>query len=266
MRPVLTLREYGVALRASLDACAQHPTPTHVHHLRTGIRRVEALLDLLPRLAGLPHVTREAARLRKAAAPLRRAAGVTRDLDVLLGLLAQPSAPRQAEIESGGAHLVLKLERRRKRSARRLTALIADKHSKLLHALDALELALVDAKQAAAATEIDRIALAIFRHATAQSTARSLARSANALHTLRKAAKLTRYLTEAAGKNAVTTRTAQRFHAVQEKIGCWHDWLLLSDFAAQHLEDDHPLLRTLQARKKRTHATALRAAQLLLRA
>jgi len=267
MRPVATLREYGIALRAAMAECAEHPAAKRVHKLRTYTRRVEAMLDLLPRMAQLPATTREAARFRKAARPIRRATGAVRDLDVLLTMLAHMPRSRGAKVAAGVAHLTVKLERRRQRDAGRLPRLIADKGEKLLHALDALETALAASRNVSAASaEIDRTAREIFHHATANSTLRSLAASADALHNLRKAAKLTRYLAEAGGgsPHSKTAQTARRFHAVQQKIGAWHDWRLLAEFAREHLEKGHPVLKVLEAREQRSHAIAVRQARLLL--
>jgi CHAD domain-containing protein len=267
MRPLSTLRDYSLALRAALKECANHPTPKHVHKLRTYTRRVEAMIKLLPRIAQLPAATHEAVHFLKTARPIRRAAGAVRDMDVLLAMLARLPRSAKEEFPAGIAHLTVKLERQRQRDADRLTRLIDDRGEKLLHAQDALETALAAARDVSTASaEIDRIARKLFRHATAHSTPRSLAASADALHNLRKSAKLTRYLAEANGGSprSKTAQTAKRFHAVQEKIGVWHDWLLLIEFARKHLKAHHPLLDVLEKHEQRAHATAVRQARKLL--
>ncbi|HEY0308359.1 MAG TPA: CHAD domain-containing protein [Acidobacteriaceae bacterium] len=266
MRPVSVLREYGIALRAALKECAARPTPKRVHTLRTHTRRVEAMLELLPHIAKLPVVARESASFGKAAGRVRRGAGAVRDLDVLLAMLAELPRSADAEVAEGITKLSGKLERRRRRAAKRLTRLIGERGEKLLHAMNALESVLAPAQKISAAdAEIDRIALEIFRQATARCTARSLAASANALHGLRKAAKLTRYLTEAAegSPQSKTGLTARRFHAAQKTIGAWHDWMLLGEFAREHLEDGHALLGVLKEREKTAHGAALRAGGLV---
>ena len=53
------------------------------------------------------------------------------------------------------------------------------------------------------------------------------------LHTLRKSAKLCRYIAESAPDDAVLRQTAERFEAVQEAGGKWHDWLLLTQIAGR---------------------------------
>jgi CHAD domain-containing protein len=264
MRPVSVLREYGIALKAALKKCAERPTPKRVHTLRTHTRRVEAMLGLLPHFAKLPAVPRESARFGKAAGQVRRGAGAVRDLDVLLAMLAELPHAANAEVAEGIARLSVKLERRRRRQAEKLTTLIDERGERLLHAMDALEKAIAPARKISANdVEIDRIAREIFHNATVRNTARSLAASADALHGLRKAAKLTRYLAEAAegSPRSKTGRTALRFHAAQKAIGEWHDWMLLGVFAREHLEEGHALLGVMEERERKAHEAALRAGE-----
>ncbi|MDR3736320.1 MAG: CHAD domain-containing protein, partial [Acidobacteriaceae bacterium] len=267
MRPVTVLRDYSITFRAALKACSTHPSPKRIHTLRTSTRRIEAILKLLSHLNELPSTAREATRFHRAARPIRQAAGAVRDADVLLTLLAHLPSSANQTLASGIAHLAAKLERRRKRAAQKLATRIADKGEHLLNALDALELALAPASAFTIATAgIDRIARETFRHAAVRSTPPSLAASEDALHSLRKSAKLTRYLAESAASSsrAKPSLTAQRFQAAQKKIGAWHDWLLLADFAGKHLHSGHPLLAVLRKREARTRVIAIREAGKLL--
>jgi CHAD domain-containing protein len=267
MRPAVALRESGIALRAALRYCAEHPSPKHVHQLRTYTRRIEALLELLPHIPQLPATSRESARFRKAVHSTRKATGATRDLDVLLNLLATLPHQNGKEFAMGVAQLTVKLENRRDRAAEKLTKRIASMGGKLLHALDKLETALAPARGVSTnAAEIDRIAREHFHRTAARSTHHSLKVSPDKLHDIRKSAKLTRYLAEFAegAPRSKVAHTAQRFHTVQEKIGAWHDWILLTKFARKYFGDDHALCKALQEREQRSHAAALRAAAKLL--
>jgi CHAD domain-containing protein len=98
---VLThLGELAAAMRERLDACQQKrddPEVEAVHRLRTGARRVEAVLEMLARQAGgrgLGEGVEEARqRWLRQLKKVRRAAGAVRDLDVHRKLLADNFLP-----------------------------------------------------------------------------------------------------------------------------------------------------------------------------
>ena len=82
------------------------------------------------------------------------------------------------------------------------------------------------------------------------------------LHELRKRAKLARYLAESAPKSAVAAqRLAGQFAILQQAGGEWHDWLILTEFAATELGASAQLPRRFSARTEH----ALRAFQRRLR-
>ena len=85
-----------------------------------------------------------------------------------------------------------------------------------------------------------------------------------ALHALRKSAKLCRYVAESAPEDAALRETAERYEAVQEAGGKWHDWLLLVKLSGKFHGREAELTRRF--RKHRDAALAeyrLRLADLL---
>ena len=55
----------------------------------------------------------------------------------------------------------------------------------------------------------------------------------NAMHALRKSAKLCRYMAESDPGDAALRQIAERYEALQEAGGKWHDWLLLTQLAGR---------------------------------
>ena len=69
------------------------------------------------------------------------------------------------------------------------------------------------------------------------------------LHSLRKNAKLARYIAENAPKSAKTPRRlAASFESVQEAGGHWHDWLVLAEIAAGKVGPTSPLTKAFTQR------------------
>jgi len=69
------------------------------------------------------------------------------------------------------------------------------------------------------------------------------------LHSLRKNAKLSRYIVENAPKSAKTARgVAASYEAIQEAGGQWHDWLVLAEIASTRLGASSPLTKTFAQR------------------
>ncbi len=75
--------------------------------------------------------------------------------------------------------------------------------------------------------------------------------NADELHTLRKAAKLARYLAETAPGFASAAEAAKRYEAIQQAGGEWHDWLKLSRQAKEELGPENALADTFRRRCSR---------------
>src|SRR5580658_9999452 len=80
--PVEQLREQARRLEAALSVGVATPTTKAVHNLRSSTRRVEAQLELLATIKGLPPYKAAAKKVHRRLEKLRRVAGKVRDCDV----------------------------------------------------------------------------------------------------------------------------------------------------------------------------------------
>lgn len=233
--PVQALREHATALEAAITVALAKPTPKAVHKLRTESRRIEALLDLLTRVRGLPSFRRMAAKLLRQLKKLHRSAGRVRDLDVqqemLEGhLLLHDSTKLHKDIQRNRS-------RQRKRASRELHDLLTEHKKKLARRVEAL----LKALEPAEALKLPPDDLLDLVRRDFESTHALLIRHplSKHLHSIRKAAKLARYQAELAPGSAAARRAAKCYESLQEAGGTWHDWLDLAGFAVEKLGDDH---------------------------
>jgi CHAD domain-containing protein len=232
--PIETLSRQSLRLADVLTVCLAKPTPAAVHHLRTTIRRVEAQTTVLAQLRGLPPHGRESTKLRKHLKKLRRVAGRVRDLDVQLNLVAARSTPETA-VES--KRLRRRLRHQRDDEAEVLIDLIRRLHRKVSRAIEQLLAALRSVEQLeVSVNELAAIAQRWFGQRCRPTASR------DQLHTTRKAAKLARYMLDAAPNSITAKRAAKNYEDIQHKGGQWHDWLQLAATASDILEKRHPLI------------------------
>ena len=241
VHPVAAFRESASAFQAALTACVQEPKVKSVHQLRTGTRRLEALLDILLTLKGLPRHKRAAATLKRRIKKLRRRAGALRDVDVSRKLLERhlpPDAIYSGQINQANVQLTRELEHRRVRLAGRLSTFLQKKQKKIAAALELLLEKLEGADEyALPLNDLLHFVEARFQSEHAVSMRDP---SAEQMHSIRKAAKAARYATEF-GADPAADAARQRFEALQEAGGQWHDWHMLSSFATRQLGEDHPI-------------------------
>jgi CHAD domain-containing protein len=257
--PIATLREQIMRLEAAIVVCRVRPKKEPVHTLRKATRYVEAQLTLLELLPRLPPHAKEADKVRKRLKSVRKAAGIVRDFDVQRALVKDdtpnkptgnndspdsPDAPMHRDAKS----LAKALKLQRNQETAKLTSVLRVEEKRLAKRLMKLE----DALEAAAEHTVsaESLAASIERWFQAN-TPRPPANASNgqqtprhhhirtldkeALHALRKASKLCRYMAESLPTDlAAAKRLAQRFEALQESGGKWHDWLLLQEIAAKH--------------------------------
>ena len=265
LHPVKTLKEQVVALDAAMLVAVTAAEVGAVHKLRTGTRRVEAHMRMLDVLGSGPHAAKVAEhakevkvvdrRLRR----VRRAAGAVRDLDVQTEIIRY-DMPAKAAVHDGtpgdavrkqAKELRKHLQAKRDDEADRLITTLKAEEQKLAAAMNALEQALKPALQPAVSpAEVQRrIQVWFTQQATpllfpkpqkrSRKGERSDLRAAieqlkdRPLHALRKSAKLCRYMAESAPDDAALRQTAERFEAVQEAGGKWHDWLLLTQLSGR---------------------------------
>jgi len=236
--PVQSLRDHVAALETAITVCLDEATPHAVHKLRTESRRIEAHLDLLRRLKGLPPFRAKAVKALRQLGKLRRAAGRVRDLDVQQKLIDDHLPDDSIQSRTDRDELHHTTTKLRKRYARKLLKLLHKRQPKIFRRLESLLTALEPA-QALRLLPTDLLELADkdFRNTHAV-----LMRSPSDehLHGIRKAAKLARYQLELAPASLQAKRAAKQYQSLQQAGGDWHDWLALAASASQELGDDHP--------------------------
>ena len=276
-------------MRERLDACRKHgdaPKVEAVHHLRTGTRRVEATLETLAREAGargLDEATEEARqRWLRQLKKVRRAAGTVRDLDVHRELLAEnflpaadtapdATAAQLAEATTSaaaGSGEVTPITAQ----ARALDSWLKDRRSTaaeaLCNALDDHAARLLDAEQQFIAAIAKRRSLLRRAHRPAVRLAlEDYLRLMDAmplldkenLHDFRKGAKKARYVAESDDKDTAAQALAKAVKRVQDAIGEWHDWVVVSEEAHEALGKGGASLQAeLEARAQHAYERAMR--------
>lgn len=196
--------------------------PESVHRFRTGIRRVQTLLvDLVP------DPDRNRKKLLKQLDRLRKRAGNVRDLDVQLAALRSlkiPEQPRrktqltQSLIEARAKH-----EKKLRKSLSQETVREIRKRLKKV----GKELNLKTARDPLmAATQMLELAP---RPADPPSE--------EVLHRYRILTKRARYIAEFMPKSPQASQFIAQLRRVQDALGDWHDWLMLTQSAAERLGD-----------------------------
>ncbi len=260
IHPVKTLKEHILALDAAMLVAVTAAEVGAVHKLRTNTRRVEAhlrLVDLLEhatRPKSIPLHADEAKAVQRRLRKVRRAAGTVRDLDVQTDAIWYDAPARTAEQDGEAAAAVRReakalrkhLNRTREVEAAKLIAVLQAQQQKLAAALHDLEKVMKPASgpiigpepmgsriQQWFSSETRKLLAADRKSDKKKSTlkTRLVQLDEDGLHTLRKAAKLCRYMAESAPEGSETKQLAEQFEAVQEAGGKWHDWLLLARLA-----------------------------------
>jgi CHAD domain-containing protein len=257
------LRELGKSLESGTGDLA----PESVHKLRTSSRRVEAIATVLDVAA-----QNKSRRLVKSIAPLRKAAGGVRDMDVLAA-----NARKLARYCAGESltHLLAHLEIARQQNARELQHAM---HRRRKAALEALKECSKCVQSALKREESKRVkssahssAAASQRQEKIRSAAMHVVRElgnatpldAHNLHEFRLNVKNLRYtlqLDENADHGLMSA-----LGEAQRRIGDWHDWQQLEEIAHQVLvlEQDQSLLDRIGRTARRRFEAALAAANAL---
>ncbi len=241
--PIQTLREHITLLEASITLTLAHAAKENVHRLRTSTRRIEAQLELLAMLPDLPDYSKPARKLRKLLKALRRAAGGVRDLDVQRKLLKADERSRSAKISKAASELRKLLKQQRTSKAGKLHKLLKSDQKRLAPALEDLLKSLEPARNLALAPgRLEALTRSWYQHNSPATTADA---TPDALHNIRKSAKLARYLAETdAGKLART------FESLQEAGGIWHDLLTLTEISQRRFGKRSPLTETYARRQQ----------------
>jgi CHAD domain-containing protein len=253
------------AFSAAMAQCVEDADTDAVHRVRTGSRRLQAMLEAMLReneTFALDHPARPWLRQLK---QIRRAAAPVRDLDVhrkLLENLVGKAAPdsdanplhKQAEmlddwLKSERKHLARGMQKQIRKRQHGLT----ERQTAVLNAISSVPL-----ESASTGRSADAVALEDFVRAV---DAMPLLDAEN-LHDFRKATKKARYVAESATEKGPYSSVAKALKRVQDAIGEWHDWLCLSEEARSALGKDAPDLSAhLEREVERHFAAAMKTTQ-----
>ena len=241
-------------------ACRAEPSVKAVHAVRTGTRRLEALLQKVaedhPRAAGLHRALKS---VRKELGRIRKAAGAVRDLDVQMKL-AKGVADELCFRKRGAAREVITdeyerldryLKRRRKRLGADLAAELDKSELKMERSLERI------AGEIEILTAQGPSLLETARRWTRVTAAKMGALDEGNLHEYRKRTKAARYVAEEQEGSAVAQRFAAELRRVQDVIGAWHDWELLSELAEGVLGGDAAVTKAMVVRRGSSLKVAL---------
>jgi CHAD domain-containing protein len=245
--PVEELRKQAGRLEAALSVGVATPTTKAVHELRSSTRRVEAQLELLATVKGLPPYRPAARKVSRRLEKLRRVAGRVRDCDVQDKLLKDEDHAMSSAVEAPSdltksqEKLRKRIARDRQRSERKLVAAIEQQLPKLTRDTEELLGALKPAKELE--VSVDELLATIAQ--TMERMLRSREKGEEHLHDLRKAAKRARYQCETmSGSQAAAM--AKRLEELQDAGGAWHDLLDLATVCHKEFGAEHPLSRVLE--------------------
>jgi CHAD domain-containing protein len=264
------------AFNAAVAQGIENADPEAVHRMRTGSRRLQALLGATLREAGPaaralePGVRAWLRELKQ----VRRAAGAVRDLDVQRKLLEDwvgEQAPKEdttsgsavsarAEIKQAEI-LDAWLKNERKERAHGMQKQVKKRQQGLAAGQSACFTAItrVPPSRPRALRTADGVALEDF---VCAADAMPLLHGEN-LHDFRKVTKKARYVAEA-GAEGDSSSVARALKRIQDAIGEWHDWLCLGEEAQAVLGQEAPeLTAAFQREVERHFAAALKTTQSL---
>jgi CHAD domain-containing protein len=272
--PLGHLLPLAEAFNAAVAQGVEDAEPEAVHRMRTGSRRLQALLEATLRDAGPAGNTleRPARTWLRELKQVRRAAGAVRDLDVQRKLLegwigaqmpkqepapgneaSPPAEVKQAEL------LDASLKSERKQLARGMQKQLKKRQQTLAEGQGTFFTAIIRVPlgRPKVLRSADAVALEEFVRAT---DAMPSLHGEN-LHDFRKATKKARYLAEA-GAEGDSSSVAKALKRIQDAIGEWHDWLCLGEELQEALGQDAPeLTAAFQGEIERHFAAALKTTQ-----
>ena len=266
------------AFNASVAQAVEDADPEAVHRVRTGSRRLQAMLEATLREGGpaAPALERPARAWLRELKLVRRAAGAVRDLDVQRKLLenwvgkqgpapdAGPGSeanplPTTAEMKQAEV-LDAWLKGERKHLAHGMQKQIRKRQQGLASGQGEFFTAMtrIPMGRPRAVRSADAVALEDFVRAA---DATPLLHLEN-LHEFRKATKKARYVAEAGAEGERHSSVAKALKRVQDAIGEWHDWLCLGEEAKAALGQDAPeLTAAFRGEIERHFAAAVKTTQ-----
>jgi CHAD domain-containing protein len=270
--PLAHLLPVADAFNAAVAQGIEDADPEAVHAMRTGSRRLQAMLGARLREAdpASQELEKSARAWLRELKQVRRAAGAVRDLDVQRKLLEDWVGQQMPAPDRGEATLPAELKQaelldawlksERKHLARGMQKQLRKRQRGLAEGQVTCFAAITHSPLGRPGTlrTADGAALEDFVRA---SDAMPLLHGEN-LHDFRKATKKARYVAEA-GANGDSS-VARALKRIQDAIGEWHDWLCLGEEAQAALGQDAPeLTAAFQREIERHFAAALKTTQSL---
>jgi CHAD domain-containing protein len=237
-RTVSDFDRLHTGLAEAVVACRADAGNHEVHAVRTGTRKLEALLRKVEEdHPGAMRLHKASKNARRELKRIRKAAGPVRDLDVHRQLTEElhqhlPSAGEadsSKEIESGYKKLDRNLQERRKRAAANLRKVLKKEELGLQTALAETSAALAHLRAASPPP------LTTARKWARNSSIPTAGNFKDNLHSFRKQTKAARYLAGLEKPSAPARRLATQLKQVQDAIGRWHDLMLLTEEAVDIL-------------------------------
>ncbi len=234
-------------LNRQLPKLANKPQPKNVHQFRTNARRLEAVLEEVA-----PDIGRNEKKLLKQLARLRRKAGRVRDLDVQVAALRSLKIPHDAG--------------RKAQLLRTLVETRAKREQKLAKALDTETVRELKRRLKRAATDlqipdnVEPLVLATRMFTRVNHTQSPL--TEKILHGYRIAGKRVRYVAELAGDVPEAQPILEKLKVMQDALGSWRDWLLLTE-TAEKIFSDVPDSALVSALRNVTRAKLRQAMQVV---
>ena len=203
-----------------LDRLSSEKHAKAVHSFRTSFRRLETLLEEIA-----PRGDRHRKKLLKMLNAIRRRAGKVRDLDVQLEALRSLKVPqeprRKTRLMQGLIELRLKHEEKLYKLLRKQD--IREIHRRLKQTYKGFE------------TDRARDPLVVARGIVATAITGGSTMDVKKLHRCRIAVKRARYAAELAEKSPAATAFIGELKGMQDTLGHWHDWQLLTETAKRRL-------------------------------
>jgi len=203
-----------------LDRLSSEKHAKAVHSFRTSSRRLETLLAEIA-----PRRDRHRKKLLKILNAIRRRAGKVHDLDVQLEALRSLKVPQEPRRKT---HLMQSLIELRLKREEKLRKFLRKQDIREIHKRF---------KQTYKAFMVDgaRDPLAVARQMLAGAITAGSSMDAEKLHRCRIAVKRARYAAELAKKSPASTQFITELKRMQDALGNWHDWQLLTETATQQL-------------------------------
>jgi CHAD domain-containing protein len=265
-RPQAHLTATAEAFHTAVEQCVQDAADSDaVHRVRTGSRRLQAMLEAALRESAGSALQETAKAWLRPLKQIRRAAGEVRDLDVHRKLLESWASKESPLPEAASANRLheqaqlldtwLKGERKHlahgmQKQIRKRQRGLAERQAAFLAAIGS-----VPSGSSRASRSTDAVALEDFvRTADAMPLL-----DAENLHEFRKATKKARYVAESGGEGQAESSVAKALKRIQDAIGEWHDWVCLREEAEGAVGKDAPdLMAFLELQVERHFVLAMK--------